>query len=191
MNTAKGRPGYINGQKKKYFLWTVLEFAFVIIIFGIGYITTGSNANLFTVIAVVACLPAGKMLVEWITILPFKTIEEEKAKEIEERAEYLTTVYDLVVTSEKKAMQIDALVISNNTVFGYTSHTKTDAGEVTARLKALMETTKYTKATVKVFPSYSAFLSRVEGLNSIMAIEKMDTSRRERAIKKLILSTCM
>lgn len=191
MNTAKGRPGYINGQKKKYLLWTVLEFAFVIIIFGIGYITTGSNANLFTVIAVVACLPAGKMLVEWITLFPFKTIAPEMAKEIEGKSEYLTTIYDLVVTSEKKAMQIDALVISNNTIFGYTSHEKTDASEATARLKALMETTRYTKATVKIFPSYSAFLSRVEGLNSIMAIEKMDTSRRERAIKKLILSTCM
>lgn len=191
MNVQKGKPGYIDAQKKKYLIWTVLEFAFVIIIFAIGYFTTDSRLNLFTVVAVLGCLPAAKMLVELITVLPFKTIEMDKAKEIEEKSEYLTTIYDLVVTSEKKAMQVDAIAISNNTVFGYTSNKKTEPEEVTKRLKELMETTKYNKVTVKIFPDYVAFLSRVEGLNSIMAIEKMDTKRRERAIRKHILSTCM
>ena len=88
-------------------------------------------------------------------------------------------------------MQVDAIVISNNTIFGYTSNKKTDAEEVTKRLKELMDDTKYTKLTIKVLPDYVAFLSRVEGLNNIMAIEKMDTKRRERAIRKHILSTCM
>lgn len=191
MSVQKGKPGYINAQKKKYLLWTILEFAFVIIIFAIGYFQTGSRLNLFTVVAVLGCLPAAKMLVEWIAFFPYKTIEIEKAKEIETKAEYLTTIYDLVVTSEKKAMQVDAIVISNNTIFGYTSHKKTDAEEVTKRLKELMDDTKYTKLTIKVLPDYVAFLSRVEGLNNIMAIEKMDTKRRERAIRKHILSTCM
>lgn len=191
MSVQKGKPGYIDAQKKKYLLWTILEFAFVIIIFTIGYFQTGSRMNLFTVVAVLACLPAAKMLVELITFFPYKTIEAEKAKEIEAKAEYLTTIYDLVVTSEKKAMQVDAIVISNNTIFGYTSNKKTDADEVTKRLKELMDETKYTKLTIKVLPDYVAFLSRVEGLNNIMAIEKMDTKRRERAIRKHILSTCM
>ena len=191
MSVQKGKPGYIDAQKKKYLLWTILEFAFVIIIFTIGYFQTGSRMNLFTVVAVLACLPAAKMLVELITFFPYKTIGAEKAKEIEAKAEYLTTIYDLVVTSEKKAMQVDAIVISNNTIFGYTSNKKTDADEVTKRLKELMDETKYTKLTIKVLPDYVAFLSRVEGLNNIMAIEKMDTKRRERAIRKHILSTCM
>lgn len=191
MSVQKGKSGYINAQKKKYLLWTVLEFAFVIIIFTIGYFQTGSRLNLFTVVAVLGCLPAAKMLVEWIAFFPYKTIDMEKAQEIEKKAEYLTTIYDLVVTSEKKAMQVDAIVISNNTIFGYTSNKKTDAEEVTKRLKELMEDTKYTKLTIKVLPDYVAFLSRVEGLNNIMAIEKMDTKRRERAIRRHILSTCM
>lgn len=191
MSAQKGKPGYIDAQKKKYLLWTVLEFAFVIIIFTIGYFQTGSRMNLFTVVAVLGCLPAAKMLVELITFLPYKTIDMEKAQEIEKKAEYLTTIYDLVVTSEKKAMQVDAIVISNNTVFGYTSNKKTNAEEVTKRLKELMDDTKYTKLTIKVLPDYVAFLSRVEGLNNIMAIEKMDTKRRERAIRRHILSTCM
>ena len=191
MSVQKGKPGYIDAQKKKYLLWTILEFAFVIIIFTIGYFQTGSRMNLFTVVAVLACLPAAKMLVELITFFPYKTIGAEKAKEIEAKAEYLTTIYDLVVTSEKKAMQVDAIVISNNTIFGYTSNKKTDVDEVTKRLKELMDETKYTKLTIKVLPDYVAFLSRVEGLNNIMAIEKMDTKRRERAIRKHILSTCM
>ena len=191
MKIQKGKPGYIQDQKKKYLLWTLLEFAFVIIIFTIGYFQTGSRLNLFTVVAVVGCLPAAKMLVEWITLIPYKTIDSEKAKEVEEKAEHLTTVYDLVVTTEKKAMQVDAIVISNNTVFGYTSNKKTDPDEVTKSLKELFENTKHGKLTIKVFRDYVAFLSRVEGLNNIMAIEQMDTRKKEKSIRKRILSTCM
>jgi len=191
MSIPKGKPGYISSQKKKYFIYTILEFAFVIIIFAIGYFQTGSRLNLFTVVAVLACLPAAKMLVEVITFLPHKTIEEVKAKEIADKSEYLTVVYDLVVTSEKKAMQVDAIVISNNTVFGYTSNKKTSPEDVTARLRELMDSTKYSKLTIKVFSDYVAFLSRVEGLNNIMAIEQMDSKRKERAIRRHILSTCM
>ena len=73
MRTEKGQPGYVKARKQKYLLGAVVEFAIVIAIFVTGYIQTGSRLNLLTVVAVVGCLPAAKMLVEFITMAPYKS----------------------------------------------------------------------------------------------------------------------
>ena len=99
MKIEKGRPGYIRFRKTKYLLWAVIEFAVVIALVVIGIVQSGSRMNLLTVVAVVGCLPAAKMLVEYITMAPYQSIASDKCKEIEEKAPLLTRVYDLVITS--------------------------------------------------------------------------------------------
>ena len=78
MKIEKGNPGYIKAQKRKYLIWTLAEFAIVIAVFVFGYIQTGTKKNLFTVVAAVGCLPAAKMMVEFIVTYPHKGIDEEK-----------------------------------------------------------------------------------------------------------------
>ena len=96
MRTEKGQPGYIKAKKQKYLLGAVVEFAIVIAIFVTGYIQTGSRLNLLTVVAVVGCLPAAKMLVEFITMAPYKSIEEAKYQELEEKAPLILKAYDMI-----------------------------------------------------------------------------------------------
>lgn len=191
MKIEKGRPGYIRFRKTKYLLWAVIEFAVVIALVVIGIVQSGSHMNLLTVVAVVGCLPAAKMLVEYITMAPYQSIASDKCKEIEEKAPLLTRVYDLVITSPEKVMQVDAIVISGHTVCGYTSNEKTDETKVARYIKEMLHNHKYEKVTVKVFHDYVAFLSRAEGMNSIAAIEKPDNRRRERRIRHLLLTTSM
>ena len=116
---------------------------------------------------------------------------EQIFKEIEEKAPLLTRVYDLVITSPEKVMQVDAIVISGHTVCGYTSNEKTDETKAARYIKEMLHNHKYEKVTVKVFHDYVAFLSRAEGMNSIAAIEKPDNRRRERRIRHLLLTTSM
>ena len=66
----KGQPGYIKWRKEKYLIGTIAEFAAVIALVVLGYVQTKTKLNLLTVVAVVGCLPASKMLVEFITIAP-------------------------------------------------------------------------------------------------------------------------
>ena len=99
MRTEKGQPGYVKARKQKYLLGAVVEFAIVIAIFVTGYIQTGSRLNLLTVVAVVGCLPAAKMLVEFITMAPYKSIEEAKYQELEEKAPLILKAYDMIITS--------------------------------------------------------------------------------------------
>ena len=187
----KGQPGYIKWRKEKYLIGTIAEFAVVIALVVLGYVQTKTKLNLLTVAAAVGCLPASKMLVEFITIAPHQSIEKDIYQEIEAKASLLKRVYDLVITSPEKVMLVDAIVISGHTVIGYASNTKTDEVTCARYLKDMLNANHHEKMTVKIFHDYKAFLSRVEGMNNIVEVGHTENGREDRAVRKLILSTCM
>lgn len=191
MSIEKGQPGYVKARKTKYLMAAILEFAIVIALVVLGYIQTGSKLNLFTVIAIVGCLPASKMLVEFITMAPYKSIAPEKYKEINEKTPLLTKVYDAVVTGNDKVMPVDVFVISGHTVCGYTSCRKTDEVKAARYLKEMLHNNRMDKVTVKIFHDYTAFITRAEGMNSIASVEQSETKKKERKIRHLILTTSM
>lgn len=188
MKIEKGQAGYIAARKKKFGILTLLEFGIVLVIFAIGYATTHTRLNLFTLVAVLGCLPASKMLVEWIAIFPYKTIDPKIADEIADNAKLLTTAYDLVITSRDKIMPIDAVVVSNKTVFGYARNPKTDPEEAAKYIKSILAQNHYSKVTVKVFSEYVPFLSRVEGLNNMIEVSHDADKKLERSIRRLLLN---
>lgn len=187
----KGRPGYIEARKRRYLLWAILEFAVVIAVFAIGYLQTESRLNVLTVVAVVGCLPASKMLVEFIVMVPFKGIDPEQYQEITDKAPLLITAYDLLLTCSEKLMSVEAVVISEHVVCGYTSNGKTDEKAVAEHIKELLESQNYEKMTIKIFHDYKAFLSRAEGLNNMASVSGAEPGRREKAIRTKILSVSM
>lgn len=186
----KGKPGYIKARKNRYLLWAVLEFAVVAALLVLGYIQTGSKMNLLTVVAVVGCLPASKMLVEYITMAPHKGISREYYEEIEEKAPLLLKAYDMVITSTEKVMPVSAVVIYGHTVCGYTDSSRTDEAKCAASIKEMLKDNRYEKMTVKIFRDYRTFLLRAEGMNNMASVEKK-SRKMEEAVKELILSISM
>lgn len=191
MKIEKGQPGYIKARKLKYLVWAIGEFAVVAVLVIVGYLKTGSKLNLFTVIAVVGCLPASKMLVEFITMAPHKGIEPEKFAEIEEKAGLITRIYDTVITGNGKVMPVDAFVISGRTICGYAGSPKANEAETARYIKEMLQNSHVDKVTVKIFCDYVAFLSRAEGMNNIATVESGGEGNWEAKIKQLILSTSM
>ena len=171
MRTEKGQPGYIKAKKQKYLLGAVVEFAIVIAIFVTGYIQTGSRLNLLTVVAVVGCLPAAKMLVE--------------------KAPLILKAYDMIITSSQKIMPLDAVVVSGHIVCGYASNPKTDETALARHIKDILKDNHYDKMTVKIFHDYTAFLARAEGMNNMAEVEQKESLRREKKIRKIILNISM
>lgn len=191
MQIEKGQPGYVKARKTKYLIWAILEFAVIIAILILGYIQTGSRMNVFTVAAIVGCLPASKMLVEYITMAPHKSIPPALFEEIEEKAGLLIRAYDLIITSKEKVMPVAAIVISGNVVCGYTESEKTDEVICARHIKEMLKGNGYDKMTVKIFHDYTAFLARAEGMNNIAAVEKEAGRGREKKIRNLILTISM
>ncbi|MCI8665366.1 MAG: hypothetical protein HFG82_01660 [Dorea sp.] len=191
MKIEKGQPGYLKALKTKYLSWALAEFAIVAAVFLLGYIQTKTKQNLFTIVAVVGCLPAAKMLVEYIIVYPHKGIEPEKYQEIEEKAPLVMRLYDMLITSTEKAMPIDALVISGHVVCGYTSSQRTDEAYIAKHIKSVLRDNQYEKMTVKIFHDYGMFLARAEGLNNMAAVERPEDDRNERNIQKILYSIAM
>ncbi len=191
MKVEKGQSGYLKALKTKYLSWALAEFAVVAAILILGYLRTNTKQNLFTVVAVVGCLPAAKMLVEFILVYPHKGIEPERYQEIEAKAPLVMRLYDMLITSTQKAMPVDALVISGHVVCGFSSSQRTDEAALAQHIKSVLRDNGYDKMTVKVFHDYSMFLARAEGLNNIAAVECPEDDRREREIRKILFGIAM
>lgn len=188
MKNSKGTLGYLTRRKRTIILKNILEFGVVICLAVLGYVQTKTRMNLLTVVAVLGCLPAAKALVELIMILPHRSLEKEKAEEIQSKTQALTVAYDMVVTSEKKTMPIACIAISDNTVCGYVANPKVNLTDTSKYLMEMLEFHKCGHVVVKLFDNYTAFLTRAEGMNNIAVIEKNDTKSKEETIKRLILN---
>lgn len=191
MKIQKGQPGYLKAQRNKLIIQTLIGFGLVAALLITGYLQTGTKLNWLTIIAVLGCLPASKMLVGLITILPYKTIDVRKANEIEAKAPLLTKAYDMVITSREKIMPVDAIVISNHTVCGYAGNSKTVPDEAAKHMKQILGENRLNKVTVKIFSDYVAFLTRAEGMNSIVEVERESTKKPDEKIRNIILNISM
>lgn len=187
MRIEKGNPGYLKAQRKIEVIKTVIAFALVIAVFLAGYLTTKTRLNVLTVVAVLGCLPACKILVGVITRWPYHSIEETTAAEIEASTTHLTVAYDMVITSESKIMPIDSIVIYGNTICGYTHSDKVDLNYAAKHIKKILEQNHFEGLTVKLFDKYKAFITRAEGLESIAVVENHESREREEQMKAVIL----
>ncbi len=187
----KGTPGYLDYKKKIEIIRAFIYFGIVAAIFLLGYFQTGTRLNLLTVVAVLGCLPAAKVLVGVITRFPYRSIEKVRAEEIAEKTGHLTVCYDMVITSREKIMPVDCIVISGNNIFGYTHYEKVDLNVLAAHIKEILRQNQYTGLSVRILNEYKPFITRAEGLDHIAEVEKADTKEREDAIRRVILNISM
>ena len=98
----KGDFGYITSQKKKRTLYTILAFIAPLSVFFTGLIIKGNRNTVFTVVAVVACLPACKFAVGMIMMYIQKPMSEKDYQQIEKHKNGLTLGYELVISAYEK-----------------------------------------------------------------------------------------
>lgn len=188
MKIQKGDVGYIRSQKKKTLLTVILFAALVGATLFVGWMRFHTRLNVLTVLAVLLCLPGCKYLVRLIMLAPHRSLDESMELEISGCTENLAMAYELIITSEKKAMPVDAIAISKNTICGYAKNEKVDTAYLANHIKSILQQNKIEKVTVKIFHDYVAFLSRAEGMNSIAAVEKYGPEEREELIRQLLLA---
>ena len=186
MKLHKGTAGYISAKKRQlaYIIGAVTVIAILLLV--AGYFVYGTRVNIFSVLAVIICIPVCRTLVNLIMLIPHHTTSERMELELSGVTEDLTVLYDLLVTSEKKAMQIDALVISPTTICGYTSSPQTDTEDAARHIKHMLEKNKIKKITVKIFKDYKAFKSRAEGMENIVSVEQLTSHEREEKIAQIL-----
>nr|WP_294465844.1 hypothetical protein [uncultured Sellimonas sp.] len=191
MKITKGMPGYIQNQKKKRILTTVLLFGISFAIFLAGYLTTHTRNNLLTIVAILGCLPAARSAVGMIMLLPYRSLEAEKVTEVEQAAAGTLSAYDMVLTSSEKVMPVEALLISRNLICGYASRTKVPLKETEQYIVRILKENHYDKVTVKIFPDYSSFLKRAESMGEKKQKSETQPDRAAEEMRRLILTAAV
>lgn len=97
----------------------------------------------------------------------------------------------MIITSREKVMPMDCIVISGNTIFGYTNSEKVDVKYAASHIRGILNQNQFPDVSVKILNNYTAFLARAEGLNSIAAVEKSDTKELEEQMAHVILNISM
>ena len=184
----KGNPGYIKKRKQNRILKTVLQFGIVVALLILGIVQTDTRLNLLTLVAVLGCLPASKSLVEVIMLFPHHSIEDTKGNEIKEKTSNLTTIFDLVFTSEKYIMPVDCIIISDNTICGFASNKKTDTAFAAKHIKQILYANQFTNVSVKIFDDYTTFMKRAEDMNKLADVENKGVKNKEDKIRQIILN---
>lgn len=182
----KGDIGYFENLKKREFMKCSMQWVLVLALLIIGYIVFGTKLNILTFMAVLGCLPAAKATVGVVVKWPLKPLDEERTAQIEACSSNLTTSYDVVLTSTEKIMPIEAMVISNHTVYGFTTHEKVGPEATAHYMKNFFLQNDCGKINVKIFHEFVPFISRVEGLNNIASVEKADTKEVEEKLKYIM-----
>lgn len=173
---AKGQKNYLSTQKKYEILKTLVFFALPMALYIGGYVTTGSNMNYLTVVAVVGFLPACKSLVGTIMFLRFKSCPAEYSDKIDAAVGELTGLYDNVFTSYQENFRVDHLVVCGNTICGFSTDAAFKEKEFQKHLETIFKAENIKNITVKVFTDVNKYTERLGQLQSLEADEKLTGS---------------
>ena len=196
----KGDFGYLQAEKKRRIIITVLLFAAPLIIFFTALIYFKTRLTVWTVIAVVGCLPACKSLVSLIMIFRCKPVEPEIYRQINAHSGNLTMAYEMFMTFYEKSASIDAFAICGNVVVGFSNDPKIDTVFMEQECQKILRGNGF-KATVKIFTRLNAFLERLDSMNEhresleegikFRPDEKYPELSRNELIKHTILALCL
>lgn len=146
---------------------TLVLFALALGLYIIGRVTTGSNRNLLTIVAVLGLLPACKMVVDVIMCFRIKKCSEEQKNRIDASVGALCGLYNMYFTSYEKNYAVDHMVISGNSIIGYASSEKFNEKSFTTHLNDLLRKEGIKDVMIKIFSDSDKYIKRLNELNEL------------------------
>lgn len=196
----KGDFGYFKKEKKRRFLITAILLGVPLFIFFTMWAYHGTRNTIWTVIAVVGCLPGCKSIVDLIMVLMRRPMDSGLYQQIRAHQGELVMAYEMYMTFYEKSACIDALAICGNTVVGYTSDPKADTDFMASEAQKLVRKNGF-KADIKLLKELRPFLERLDSMNAhsdslregikYTPDERYPGETRDEAVKRTILALCI
>ncbi len=181
----KGERNYINNQKIYEIIRTVLLFMLSAAVFLIGYLTTHTNKNLLTIVAVLGVLPAAKSAVNMIMFLRYNSCNKELADRFEEASGDLCSAFDRVFTSYEKNYVVEHLTVHGGSVIGYAPKPRKKEfkeADFEKHINNYLKAENFKDVTIKIFNDPDKYIDR---LSDIQTIAKKGN---EEAVMNVLLS---
>ena len=181
----KGERNYINNQKVYEIIRTVLLFMLSAAVFLIGYLTTHTNKNLLTIVAVLGVLPAAKSAVNMIMFLRYNSCNKELADRFEAASGDLCSAFDRVFTSYEKNYVVEHLTVHSGSVIGYAPKPRKKEfkeADFEKHINNYLKAENFKDVTIKIFNDPDKYIDR---LSDIQTIAKKGN---EEAVMNVLLS---
>lgn len=185
MYVRKGCYGYINNRKILTCLFTLACFGVSLALFLIGWHVIGTKKNLWTVIAVLGCLPGAKSAVNSIMFLKARGCSSKTHERIVPHVGALCVYYDLQFTSYEHTYPVDSLAIEGKSICGYMSSPKCSPDLCEKHLRTQLEQSGHKDYTVKIFTSLDKYISRLDGM------QKEGAAAAKEAVKEQLLALAL
>lgn len=163
----KGEYEYVKDHRMRICIFTAFLFIISLSLYIAGYVTTKSNKNYLTIVAILGLLPASKSLVSVIMNFRVKVTDLTFKKEIESRIGNLTGMFHMYFTSYDSNFYINHLVITDNSLIGFSDDSKFDEKKFKEHLEKHMKIDGIENITIKVFNDKNAYFKRLDELNKI------------------------
>jgi len=178
----KGKYGYLREKRNSVMVMTILMFAVSLSLLIAGIITTGSNKNLLTIVAVLGCLPACKSAVSLIMYFKATGCSENAKNEIEKVQGELIGMYDMYFTSYKNNFPVSHMVVEGKNICGY-SEIGFDTGLCEMHLETILKQSGYKEFTIKIFTDLVKYTDRISQINKI---DREKTPKRDENVRKIL-----
>jgi hypothetical protein len=163
----KGSYGYMENRKLMTTLRTLLYFVLCIGLYLLGYVTTGSNKNLLTIVAILGTLPACKSAVNMIIFLRTKGCSAGLQEQVCPYDTVLTTFYDLYFTTYQTNFAVSHMALKGNVLCGVTENPKCDVKGAEEHLEHMMAQEGIKNVTVKIFSDAGKYIDRLGQLTKL------------------------
>lgn len=179
----KGSYGYITNRKKYTALRTLLFFAISAALYIAGIVSTGSNKNLLTIVAILGCLPACKSAVNFILFMRAKGCSSALHEKVAAYGDDTMNVfYDMYFTSYQKNYPLSHMALKGGMLCGITESPSCDGREAEKHLEQMLKQEGIKNVTVNIFSQEDQYIDRLSRLKD-MQVE--DHKEREGIINLL------
>lgn len=183
--TPKGTYGYLENRKIFTALRTVLFFLLCVGLYLTGYVTTGTNRNLLTVVAILGCLPACKSAVNFIIFIRAKGCSDTLHKKVCKYDASLQTIYDMYFTSYQKNYPISHMALKGSILCGITENPKCSCQEAEKHLEQMLTQEGIKNVTVNLFSQEEKYIDR---LSRLIDLHVEGDKKKEEDILRLLFS---
>lgn len=162
MNVKKGSPGYYKGRRLYTFLRTVIYFAISAALFIIGYVTTKTQANLLTIVAVLGVLPSAKSAIAFIMYMRTKDCPNEVTDRIEAVKGSAPVLYEIYLTTYDKNYALDAVLCTEDRLVCYTADKDLKTDDCIGHITRVLAVEKIHDVNVQIVKDIAQFCRMVE-----------------------------
>ena len=177
----KGEFGYIAYRKKIAIIRTAICLAVVVGLYITGLIISGSQKNIFSIVAALGCLPTGWSGVNLIMLLKAGSCSEEDHDKILQHCGGLLIHYDHVITSYERNYNINASTVLDKNIICYTADKNIEISDCEKHIRKMIAQSGYSSYSIKIFTDIDKFCDRLTQLEKLRSDKNIDPQAIEDA----------